>query len=95
MPLKADAVRRGLDFGRMLMLCALLGVCLYGAVKTALTGIWVIAGLFTVCSVLGLAMLWATGRQMQRGRRDNPAHLVFGGVVTLVVLVLIVLRLAV
>ena len=95
MPLKADAVRRGLDLGRMLMLCALFGVCLYGTGQDRAGRHLGDSRSLHGCSLLALAMLWATGRQMQRGRRDNLAHLVFGGVVFLVVLVLIVLSLAV
>ena len=72
MPLTVDALLRGYRRGRMLMLCLLLGLVIYVGVTAALDGIWVIAGL---CAMMSLLIPQCSGRPLdRRSTSDNETH---------------------
>ena len=79
---------------RLLSLSLLLGVCIYGVIKTAVEGVWVISALFSGCSLVVLMLMWATQRQVSYGPRDKLAVLLLLGAVVFFILILAALSLA-
>ena len=41
----------------------LLGICLFGTIRVAVEGLWLLVAIFAGCSVAALLMLWATVRE--------------------------------
>jgi hypothetical protein len=73
---------------RLLSLSLLLGVGIYGVIKTAVEGVWVICAFVSGCSLVVLMLMWATQRQVSYGPRDRLAILLLLGAAAFFILIL-------